>query len=169
MAGGASYCHLRSYNSQTAFGAQSNVYLTLKPSSLYDSPADELTTTWDYTTLKLGGSPSPKVGGLLPLGITLLSNSVLRRPLTVQVLLPLGITLLSNNRMTANGGRNVLLPLGITLLSNLSVRLACWKTVLLPLGITLLSNGLWHGYPGRSVLLPLGITLLSNLRPCRTR
>ena len=56
---------------------------------------------------------------LLPLGITLLSNSRLIREIAAEVLLPLGITLLSNGEQPVFRDELVLLPLGITLLSNL--------------------------------------------------
>ena len=82
-----------------------------------------------------------KAGGvLLPLGITLLSNSPYRAREALCVLLPLGITLLSNPPATLNRPLVVLLPLGITLLSNKPVGRLRPMAVLLPLGIILLSN-----------------------------
>ena len=80
------------------------------------------------------------------------------------VLLPLGITLLSNSTATGKQAGYVLLPLGITLLSNTARASATTFAVLLPLGITLLSNKAGTKIDENGVLLPLGITLLSNLK-----
>ena len=80
------------------------------------------------------------------------------------VLLPLGITLLSNSFSAVKSPSRVLLPLGITLLSNTPLYGIQYILVLLPLGITLLSNRHWVQRYASEVLLPLGITLLSNLK-----
>ena len=82
------------------------------------------TTTWDYTILKRRVLHVVRDGVLLPLGITLLSNSPSKTPIKCSVLLPLGITLLSNSSSSHLSTSAVLLPLGITLLSNFHLLLS---------------------------------------------
>ena len=94
-------------------------YTTLKRFGNAEAPTPGFTTTWDYTTLKLIAWPERAIFVLLPLGITLLSNSHSRNIQPNPVLLPLGITLLSNKGTAEFHVTEVLLPLGITLLSNL--------------------------------------------------
>ena len=71
-------------------------YTTLKRKTGYGRADYRFTTIRNYTTLKRGGAGRVRAQVLLPLGITLLSNT--SKPLRpcLHVLLPLGITLLSN-------------------------------------------------------------------------
>ena len=120
------------------------------------------TTTWDYTTLKLFGAVNIRpVSFTTTLDYTTLKQ-LLEIARTDVVLLPLGITLLSNTTWYSIRPAGVLLPLGITLLSNYLRLSESVIPVLLALGITLLSNWVEDFELRAFVLLPLGITLLSN-------